>query len=625
MPVTSTEEKPIQLTLEDFIKTHEPQLRSSGVPEHLWKSLFIKLAGQVYDAGSSFQILCEEIEDEDGDIVGQEWKVVVINDNGIQLSDYNNIFLIDHAWTFRVPEARGYLEQVPGLRGRMANLMDIDQEDKDTEVIIEEILKEMWRFNQTFSFGHYEFGAEESLPFWYIMDEFGSRVQYSDEPTFKMEPFYFCHQQMAYTLMWPVGDCDKGDEVTRNYVENTSDPLVRQAKLLPWKPIDMTDVDCTQEEPDEAFFMSNRVNENLPNLSAESPTLPKDRSIKVFMEYANLAKHLTDPRFEIVHDEEEADILWLNKHYKDFKGLSEEKPNVFINQFPQEFIITVKDMLAVVSRRAATEQEKTQKISPGPKWLPVTYNLVTELPKFVSYYQQREALGLDNHWICKPWNLARSMDMHITKEISTIARLADSGPKVVCKYIHNPVLFNRQDIGNVKFDFRYMVLLADTQPLKIYAYHVFWLRFANRPYSLDHFEEYEKHFTVMNYDENVVLKQVHYDEFIPMFNEQYPDHPWAGIEQEVFQMIRELFTAATSLPPPRGIPPSPQSRSMYALDLMLSWETNEKGERYMQPQICEVNYSPDCDRACKYHPFFVNDVFSTLFLDDIQDKHVTLL
>ena len=54
---------------------------------------------------------------------------------------------------------------------------------------------------------------------------------------------------------------------------------------------------------------------------------------------------------------------------------------------------------------------------------------------------------------------------------------------------------------------------------------MFWLRFANKPFALDEFDEYEKHFTVMNYSETTELKQIGDLEFMEMFEQQYPDHP----------------------------------------------------------------------------------------------------
>lgn len=83
------------------------------------------------------------------------------------------------------------------------------------------------------------------------------------------------------------------------------------------------------------------------------------------------------------------------------------------------------------------------------------------------------------------------------------------------------------------------------------------LVFLSRPFSLDHFDDYQKHYTVMNYAKDVQLKQVqklclgymlrsvrlilddldvfvshqiHYDEFIPMFESQYPQYPWKQVE-----------------------------------------------------------------------------------------------
>lgn len=52
--------------------------------------------------------------------------------------------------------------------------------------------------------------------------------------------------------------------------------------------------------------------------------------------------------------------------------------------------------------------------------------------------------------------------------------------QVVSKYLEDPVLFHRDEVGMVKFDIRYMVLLRSVEPLRLYAYDVFWLRFANK-------------------------------------------------------------------------------------------------------------------------------------------------
>ena len=134
---------------------------------------------------------------------------------------------------------------------------------------------------------------------------------------------------------------------------------------------------------------------------------------------------------------------------------------------------------------------------------------------------------------------------------------------------------------------------------------------------------------------------MHYDAFIPAFETQYPDHRWIDVEANIFEMIKEVFQCAVGKSPPEGLAHSPQSRALYAIDLMLAWEPSGAGEassksmtsatstdvlaRKMQPKICEVNFMPDCERACKYHPFFFNEVFSTLFLDDYENMHVQRL
>lgn len=52
--------------------------------------------------------------------------------------------------------------------------------------------------------------AEEKVPVWYIMDEFGSRVQHSSQPSCCMAPLFYAPQQIAYSVLWPLQDLESG-------------------------------------------------------------------------------------------------------------------------------------------------------------------------------------------------------------------------------------------------------------------------------------------------------------------------------------------------------------------------------------------------------------------------------
>lgn len=62
-----------------------------------------------------------------------------------------SIFLVDHAWTYRVDHARQQLEQVPGLLARMAALMEVDFHGEVPDVnTVELVMEHMWKYNQTY-------------------------------------------------------------------------------------------------------------------------------------------------------------------------------------------------------------------------------------------------------------------------------------------------------------------------------------------------------------------------------------------------------------------------------------------------------------------------------------------
>lgn len=157
-----------------------------------------------------------------------------------------------------------------------------------------------------------------------------------------------------------------------------------------------------------------------------------------------------------------------------------------------------------------------------------------------------------------------------------------------------------------------MVLLKSVNPLECFAYSNFFLRFANKPFALNNFQDYEQHFTVMNYSTKTPLCHIKCADFIIKWENQYPNYPWTTkVEPMILKMLKDVFEAATSMEPPRGIAESSQSRAVYAVDMMLEWRENE-----MQPVLLEFNFQPDCQRACEYYPDFYNDIFRCLFLND---------
>uniref|UniRef100_A0A8D8WLB0 Tubulin--tyrosine ligase-like protein 12 n=2 Tax=Cacopsylla melanoneura TaxID=428564 RepID=A0A8D8WLB0_9HEMI len=593
----------------EFLDNHKQQLMSHAIPIEFWETLCKKLKHHIFDAGNSFSVLKFDYSDNERTETDPLYKVVVSNDNGIKKDDPTNIYLIDHAWTYSITTARQDLRDNPNLLDRMSNLMGIDP-DKDTEDKVEQIFTEMWKYNNTYSVKSMQEG-DTLLPVWYIMDEFGSAVQHSDEPTMRIVPFIYLNEGIAYSILYPVSDLENEDEITVDYVESYQDPEIRKVLLHPWFPNSYCEIDFNQIEPGADYFSSGHIAEEVSNSAiTRDISIPGDKTLKVYSEYKYINENLTYPRFVTVDNEEEADILWYTHHFKDFKTLTEQTPNKFVNQFPFEYILTIKDLLSIICRRNSKDMDKTT-LQTTPEWLPTTYNLKTELLKFMSYYQNREKKGLNNLWIIKPFNLARSLDSYITDNINMVIKSALSGPKIVQKYIENPILFYRDDLsGKVKFDIRYVILVSSVKPLKVFLYKNFFLRFANKLFTLSNFDDYEMHFTVMNYDDKTPLCKMLCSDFKTEFEKQNPSESWDHIESKIINMFRSVFEAATMKDPPLGLAHNVQSRSLYAADLMLTKQNHE-----IVPQLLEINWMPDCARACQYYPDFYNDVFSLLFLN----------
>ncbi|XP_013114013.2 tubulin--tyrosine ligase-like protein 12 [Stomoxys calcitrans] len=616
-----------------FLARHKPQLQASGVPQHFWQAIYTKITTETFDAGAVLQMMLIEYDQDDEEFANMTddekecrpvFALSVAAENGIRANDPNSIFLVDHAWTFRTNMARQQLEEYEHLLNRMCAITGIDLEDDQR---VNKVLDKMWKYCQAYTLSSDQLSDEDRQPIWYVMDEVGSAVGHSDEPNFRLVPFLHLDTQITYSLLFPIRDCEQGDQVCRDYVEYVSKGAEeRKVLLLPWRFTDLTGESFVQSEPSAEYFSSGHIPETYPteDLLCE-PQIDRNDPLKVYAEYDIVRQHLTSPYFVLVDEPEEADVLWLTTHFKNFAELAQDTPNKYINQFPFEYVITIKDLLSITCRRGAIEHHNSETLETYPSWLPTTFNLKTELIQFASYYQNRAAKGLDNHWIVKPWNLARGLDTHISKNLTQIVRLPATGPKIAQKYIENPVLFYRETLSaKVKFDVRYVILLKNAKPLEAYIHRKFYLRFSNKPFSLDHFDDYEKHFTVMNYQDNAELHHVKCDDFLDMWQQQYPKHLWSDIEDSICSMLYELLECATqNIAAPCGIQACSQSRALYAADIMLSWE--KSAPTIIQPKLLEVNWTPDCKRACDYYPDFYNDIFKLLFLNEANDEVFRLL
>lgn len=550
------------------------------------------------------------------------------------------------------------------------SLEKLSSPNLDFERFIKEsrVRKYVWKINQTYRLVTSEKYDEDAT--WYINDEIGTNINHSDQPNVAMFPFIFSpsntfkEDMITYSLLWPIKDIKKDNEVMRDYLNNISELQQRSARLTCWFntpkdyfsdkfnkkiKIHSKNADKYQEEIytyqeniktlcDENIIKSEedfdkiynktfnfetlinkektenidlstitrrRIKESITQIDSNEQNasisayfienfVKKNIKIKVFSDLPYVRENVTNQNFEITNNLDDADILWLNSDYFKLAETYGEhlKPRVYKNQFPFENIITMKShMTDLVQSNIGLN-----------KFLSLSYSMDSELAEIIGNYFYNEENSLDNSWILKPINMSRSMDMIVTSNLDEIIRSVETGPKICQKYLERPFLLNKK-----KFDLRFIIILKKLVPLELYFYSkMFWVRSANKDFSMDSstFSDYEVHFTVMNY--NTFGMQTIYDkQFVEYLKER--NVSWEDIYEKIKSSIKNIFLMAGKDCPQMT---DAYSRAIYGLDIMIDED--------LEPKVLELNYSPDCTRACKFIPDFFNDIFSTLFLEDPQ-------
>lgn len=453
--------------------------------------------------------------------------------------------------------------------------------------LVDIVISKIWGYVNTYRLSTEDTYDESSI--WYILDEFGSSILHSDIPNCKLMPFLYSQgnaQPITYSLLWPVRHLRKGEIIYRDFLPLVTETDFRSYRLFPWVAIPQTQAISAFHKWESSL---STTPPHLSEISSIISTTPPPLKIATDLEF--FASSLSDARF-VLTTAEEADIIWTRGKIFDLNHFKTEK---FLNQFPYETSIVMKNLLAQTIQKNGLV-----------KWFPLTFDLNHELPALMGEFFTRQSQGLDNHWIIKPINMSRGIDCHITNSLDCIIRLMETGPKVVQKYIEKPFLLN-----NKKVDLRYIVLLHSASPLILTIYNHFWVRSANNDYDLSYSQHYsyETHFTVMNYSANE-MKQIHDYEFIQSF-EETTKTGWPATQEKIYKAIKELFTIATKVADMQR----EKSRAIYGIDIMLNDQ--------LDPFILEVNFCPDCERAIKYYPDFTNQVFNNLFYGETEG--VTLI
>lgn len=434
------------------------------------------------------------------------------------------------------------------------------------------------------------------------------------------------------------GDQTSSSTFDRRWTVEDETKLLKRTLLIPWQPDNLLDyfeldINFQQREPCVIELFDRRLFIEPYSMMRFEPSGLKSRlahkkQIKVYCDNKQIMNCLTDERFVFVNDQQLADIWWFTSYFLDFAKMYTESPTTLINQFPLGHLLNEKDLLPVLCTRSNPNYNGN--INPFtlcsfPNWLSTTFNLTTELVKFVSYFVKREQKCLDNTWIIKPTNRTDSADVFITNNLNAIIRLRSCRDRVACKYVHNPLLFYRADIKSlVKFELKYFVVLTSVLPLKLFVYKAFQVDCANKPFDLSKLYNQEIHLTDMScFNDQVERLNLDHIDFINRFNYQYQytKFDFEKIDTQVMMAIREMFELSTEKFPFAAINHNTASSCLYRVDVLLGWVEPkiEFSKLPVKPNILECNLNPNCELMCEKFPNFYNDVFNLMFLDDEEN------
>lgn len=181
---------------------------------------------------------------------------------------------------------------------------------------------------------------------------------------------------------------------------------------------------------------------------------------------------LTDARFELVSDPDQAQIFWLiGANRNIYKGKANEKSG-YLNEFPNDDVLLLKDMFLplVHSTYKSFEAKEDKDASADVETLiPETFMVNSQLPAFVGRFLEREEALLDNTWSVVGGQIPQCAPVPplLTNDVDWALRLTETGPSatIIQKYLENPMLTP----DGRKMILRFSIYLKSVVPLQAYV------------------------------------------------------------------------------------------------------------------------------------------------------------
>ncbi|EGR29093.1 tubulin-tyrosine ligase family protein, putative [Ichthyophthirius multifiliis] len=176
-----------------------------------------------------------------------------------------------------------------------------------------------------------------------------------------------------------------------------------------------------------------------------------------------VAKKIMQWKLNYDSESSDWDVFWTDNAVQPDQ-LQKMKPYQKISHFPGMYSLARKNYLA-------KNLLKMRKFFQQYNFFPDTWLLPTEYNEFRKFIEQK---GKNMSFIVKPEALCQGKGIFLIKNIEEIN---PQDHYVVQRYLNKPFLIN-----NLKFDFRFYVLLAGCEPLRIYIFYEGLARFATEEY-----------------------------------------------------------------------------------------------------------------------------------------------